>query len=246
MKGAGKFRLNRCGWRIAVSLAGIVFLLSGCGGRRNGPTQTAVGGHIDFDELTELNPEIFAWVYVPGTDIDYPILQSAESDVYYEDHNWKGEEDEEGSLYTEMANLMNMCDFNTIVHGHTNSHGTMLSSLHNFSDRDFFDKNGQVYVYLPDNVLTYEIISCYTEEKHSIIRDYNLVSYDGCEEYIEDMKNLAKESGIYRDGWDEITPYHFLLSFVTDCPEDDGMQYIVTAALVKDSAGNINRIIYEY
>ena len=233
---------RRC---IVVFVLVIMLLLAGCGESKNSLNQTAVGGHIDFDKLKEQNPEIFAWVYVPGANIDLPVLQSAASDTYYEDHDWQGKEDEDGSLYTEMANLMNMCDFNTIIHGHTTEQETMLSDLHKFSDQDFFEHNGQVYVYLPDNVLTYEIISCYTEDKRSIIRDYNLVSYEGCEQYIADMQASANENGIYRSGWEEITPYYFLLSFVTDCTEDDGKQYVVTAALVNDTTGQIDRIVYE-
>lgn len=245
MEKVGERSVNRFGLRIIITMVGMMLLLTGCGVGKSEPAQTAVGGHIDFDSLKETNPEIFAWVYIPGTEIDLPILQSAESDDFYENHNWKGEEDGEGSLYTEMANLMNMCDFNTVVNGRTNSQNTMLSNIHKFSDQDFFDKNGQIYVYLPDNVLTYEVFACYTEDKRSIIRDYNLVSYDGCETYIADMQSLAKENGHYRDGWDELTPYHFLLSFVTDCPDDDSRQYVVVAALVKDSVGNITRTVYE-
>ena len=237
-------RINKS--KIILFTLCLVVVMSGCGAAQTAMDQTAVGGHIDFERLAELNPEIFAWVYVPGTGIDQPVLQSAESDTYYEDHNWEKKEDEEGSLYTEMANLMNMCDFNTIIHGHTTDTETMLSGLHKVREKDFFDHNGQVYVYLPDNVLTYEVIACYTEDRHSIIRDYNLTDYKECVQYIEDMQKLTYDNGIYREGWEEITPYHFLLSFVTDCPEDEDKQYVVTAILVRDTAGTINRTVYQY
>lgn len=84
------------------------------------------------------------------------------------------------------------------------------------------------------------------EDKHSIIRDYNLVDYQGCEQYIQDMRESAQENGQYREGWEEITPYHFLLTFVTDVPGDEDSQYVVTAILVKDAAGQIQRTVYEY
>lgn len=39
---------------------------------------------IDFGKLKELNPDVCAWIKVPGTNIDYPILQSFEkNDDYY-------------------------------------------------------------------------------------------------------------------------------------------------------------------
>ncbi|MDE7015577.1 MAG: hypothetical protein K2P19_13050, partial [Kineothrix sp.] len=38
--------------------------------------ETAADGHVDFEALQQENPDIFAWLYVPGTDIDTPVLQS--------------------------------------------------------------------------------------------------------------------------------------------------------------------------
>lgn len=228
----------------------LIILVMGCGSREkqnqsDAGGQTAVNGHIDFDVLHKQNEEIFAWIYVPGTNIDVPIAQSAERDGFYEDHNWKQEEDENGCAYTEMANLINMCDFNTVVHGKSNEEGTMFSELHKFSDKDFFDKNGQIYIYQPDNVLTYQVVAIHREEKHSIIQDYDLVSSDGCESYIRDIKEKAAQTGIYREGWDELTPRHFLLTLVTECPEEEGTQEVITAVLVQDAAKKIDRVIYK-
>lgn len=42
--------------------------------------ETAADGHVDFDVLQKENPDIFAWLYVPGTGIDAPILQSPVSE----------------------------------------------------------------------------------------------------------------------------------------------------------------------
>lgn len=233
---------------IAMAFVQSLLLLAGCGNRKNetGITgQSAVNGHIDFDVLNEQNEEIFAWIYVPGTNIDMPIAQSAVQDGFYEDHNWKKEEDENGCAYTEMANLINMCDFNTVVHGKSNEAETMFSELHRFSDEEFFEKNGQVYVYLPDNVLTYQVVAVHNEDKCSIIKEYNLTSYEGCESYIHDLKEKAVQTGIYREGWEELTPRHFLLTLVMECPEEEGTQEVITAVLVQDAAKKIDRVIYK-
>lgn len=236
--------MKRCRLSVIALMLGMVVMVTGCASKQ-AKIQTA-RGRIDFEALAETNPEVFAWIYVPGADVDFPVLQSAESDTYYEDHDWQKNESESGSLYTEMANLMNLCDFNTIIHGKSVGEEAMLSGLYHFQEENFFNQNGQVYLYLPDNVLTYEVISCYTEERHSILRDYDLVDFRGCEQYIEDMQQLAQETGRYREGWEAVTPYHFLLSFVTDCPDDADKQYVVNAVLVKDVAGTIKRTVYEY
>ena len=39
--------------------------------------ETASDSHVDFDKLKNANSDIFAWVYVPDTNIDCPVLQSS-------------------------------------------------------------------------------------------------------------------------------------------------------------------------
>ena len=38
---------------------------------------------VKFEELQAVNPDIYAWITVPGTVIDYPILQHASDNTYY-------------------------------------------------------------------------------------------------------------------------------------------------------------------
>ena len=46
---------------------------------------------IDFAELSSINPDIYAWIRIPDTQIDYPVPQREEDDTYYLRHNssWK-------------------------------------------------------------------------------------------------------------------------------------------------------------
>ena len=55
---------------------------------------------IDFASLQARNPDVYAWITVPGTNIDYPILQSDGDNGYYLDHTLDGESSPEGSIFT--------------------------------------------------------------------------------------------------------------------------------------------------
>ena len=35
---------------------------------------------VDFEMLKEWNPDIYAWITVPGTNIDYPVLQKSDTE----------------------------------------------------------------------------------------------------------------------------------------------------------------------
>lgn len=206
--------------------------------------ESAADGHVDFDALQQINPDIFAWLYVPGTGIDVPVLQSHESDEYYKSHTPDGEEGAEGAVYTEMPNLMNMCDFNTILHGRDLEEKDWLYGLHKYEDADFFQENEVFYLYLPDNVLTYEIVAAYYDDGTDILRRYDYTTYSGCQSYLDDMYGYKSMNKNMREGWDDLTPYHFLVTLDGSIREDN-TQYVVVGALIEDPAGTIDRMILE-
>ena len=38
---------------------------------------------VDFDAWQERNPDVYAWIEYPGTNVDYPIVQRPDDDAYY-------------------------------------------------------------------------------------------------------------------------------------------------------------------
>ena len=37
---------------------------------------------IDFDALAQTNPEVVGWIYAPGTNINYPVVQTNNNSKY--------------------------------------------------------------------------------------------------------------------------------------------------------------------
>ena len=60
---------------------------------------------IDFAGLqAKKNAHIYAWISVPGTNIDYPVLRHPTDDGYYLYHNLNGSSGYPGCIYTENWN----------------------------------------------------------------------------------------------------------------------------------------------
>lgn len=208
--------------------------------------ESAEDAQIDFVALKEENPDIFAWIYIPGTGIDDPVLQSEEADDFYEYHNAYKEADDSGAIYIELANLTSMCDFNTVLHGKTGADESgLFADLYRFCDPDFFDEHEQIYIYLDGNVLTYEVFAAYEREDTSLIRTYDFTYLSGCEQFLNDLYATRDMSMNLREGWEDVTPYHFLITLTTRKEENDGKQFVVIAALMQDAAGTIDRVVTE-
>lgn len=203
--------------------------------------ESAKDARVDFGALQEDNPEIFAWIYIPDTEIDHPVLQSMQGDDFYKNHNAGGQVDSDGAIYIELANLSSMCDFNTVMHG---SPGTgPFADLEKFKDPDFFEDHDTVYIYLDGNVLTYTIFAAYERENTSLLRSYDFTYRSGCQEFLDDLYGIRDLRMNLRDGWEGVNPYHFLITLTAEAIGDTETQYVVIAVMTQDAAGTINRIV---
>ena len=73
---------------------------------------------VDFDSLQKENPDIYAWITIPDTVIDYPIVQSSEDNSYYLDHSAQKTESVNGAIYSENYNKKDFDDPITLLYGH--------------------------------------------------------------------------------------------------------------------------------
>ncbi len=206
--------------------------------------ETAHDAEIDFAALQKENPDVFAWLYIPGTDIDCPVLQSEEADNYYESHDEFKNENNKGAVYTELANMKSMCDFNTVLHGKGDEGGS-FSELYQFANPEFFQSHETIYLYLDENLLTYNVFAAFERDNTSLIRTYDFTYISGCQKFLDDLYGFRNMGKNIREGWEDVTPYHFLITLTTTSQTNPDKQYVVIAALVGDAAGTIDRLVLE-
>jgi len=199
--------------------------------------ETAVDTVVDFDALTDENGDIFAWLYFPATDIDVPVLQSMGDDDFYTNHNAKGDEDPNGSVYISQLNLSDMCDFNTVINGKAH----YLGGLTEYLDNNYFDSKETYYLYMDGNLLTYEVIAAFRDSDIDFLSNYNFTTNEGCNDYIKELFVNKKMGKLTRQGWEGLNSNYFLTTIkVIDIDDTDDCMYLV-GALVEDAAGVIDR-----
>ncbi|MBQ7678220.1 MAG: class B sortase [Butyrivibrio sp.] len=198
---------------------------------------------VNLAQLVTQNPDIFGWLYIPETPIDAPLLQSMTGeDTWYLTHDCTGAESGTGAMFIEAGNLLDMCDFNTIVNGYGGK-GGCFESLWQFADADYFAGHEQFYIVIDGNALTYEIWTAYEREDTSLLRSYDLTSEEGCTAYLADMqKEQVAGRAHIRPGWEEgVSTDNFLVTLTATDSAKPGRQFVVQGCLIDDQAGTIRR-----
>ena len=189
---------------------------------------------IDFLYYWNYNPDVYAWIEVPGTPIDYPILQSSKSSDYYHRRNWLGESNAAGCIYTQYYNRKDMTDPNTVIYGHYMWNGTFFGSLHNFRDRKFFDENRYIYIYIPGHALKYEIFAAYEYDNRHILGAYNFANKDTFLEYLNSCLNPQTLSRNVLEGVEFKKDDRIVTLSTCLANGDSSKRYLVQGVLIED------------
>lgn len=148
-----------------------------------------VNNPINFSDLKAINDEIYAWIRIPNTNIDYPVAQSATDDNYYLHHNIYGKYEFAGTIYSEMQNRKDFSDRNTVLYGHNMTKGYMFRQLYRFQDEVFFNENREFYIYTPNKIYTYTVYTAYQYDDRHILNSFDFSDDDVFKDYIESTKN---------------------------------------------------------
>lgn len=114
---------------------------------------------VDFASLQAINPDIVAWLRIPGV-LEYPVVRG-EDNSYYLNHTVQKTYNIAGSIFLDYRNERDFSDSKNIIYGHNMKDGSMFHVLRNYQDIDFFQEHTDMEVYLPDGrSLNYQIIAC--------------------------------------------------------------------------------------
>lgn len=114
---------------------------------------------VDFASLQAINPDIVAWLRIPGV-LEYPVVRG-EDNSYYLNHTVQKTYNIAGSTFLDYRNERDFSDSKNIIYGHNMKDGSMFHVLRNYQDIDFFQEHTNMEVYLPDGrSLNYQITAC--------------------------------------------------------------------------------------
>ena len=159
------------------------------------------GDDIDWDALPA---SVVAWVRVPGTTVDHPIVRGRpESPDFYLTHDVGGERSAWGAPYIDSGCAQGADSPLVIVYGHHMSDGTMFAPLAQYSSRDFAEGHRTIRVYTREKeieleVFAVDVVDASSEGKRTDFADTaELDAYLGdklsrCEVVLEEPADFAQ------------------------------------------------------
>lgn len=145
--------------------------------------------------LKEENADLAGWICIPGTNINYPVMQSPGRPDYYLKHGFDKSPDNHGLPYlADGCELSEDCS-NRIIYGHHMRDGTMFASLQKYEDEEYFMEHPVIQFDVPDEASDYKVVgvlkACAFQGKDSMFELAAAKGQEGYEAYIDAVKSRS-------------------------------------------------------
>ncbi len=119
----------------------------------------------DLAKLYEANPDCIGWIYIEGTNVDYPVMHTPQNPQKYLRCNFEGKYSQSGVPFLDAR-----CDpqrGTRIIYGHNMKNGTQFSNLQKYVDTTFRNAHSTIEFETGDGVHLFEV----TEVRQTDIYD---------------------------------------------------------------------------
>ena len=169
---------------------------------------------IDFNALAQANPEVVGWIYAPGTNINYPVVQTNNNPKYL-NTLFDGTANASGAIFLDSDDTApGMVDQQTTIYGHHMNDGSMFNVISDTTDQATFDSIKYVYYITRD--ATYKLRPLATkvvEDTYAKARTPNFEGDDGLTNYLSEMLDGA--SAVASDATDRAASATKIVTLVT-------------------------------
>jgi sortase B len=115
---------------------------------------------VDFEALCAINPDVVGWIFIDGTNINYPVVQGKDNSYYVYrlfDRSYNGA----GSIFMDYRNEQDMSSRNTVLYGHHMQNGTMFNHIAKYKSQEFYDQHPTGLFMTPNGNYKIEFIAGY-------------------------------------------------------------------------------------
>lgn len=100
----------------------------------------------EYENAHKVNKDVIGWIWVQGTNINYPVEHNVNSDSYYLHHNWRNEDWWNGAIFLDKS-IPSLNEHTLLIHGHDMLNSLMFAQLMEFRNPEFFNKHNKIVLF---------------------------------------------------------------------------------------------------
>lgn len=181
------------------------------------------------------NEDMAAWLQIPGTIIDYPVMWTPGDEEYYLRRAFDGSSNQNGCLILDTDSCLAPLTTNLIIHGHNMNTGAMFGTLLDYESEDYYREHRDIILYTGELQRNYEVIAVFRSQvykkKDVVFKYYKFFQADTQEEF-DDFYNNIMAMSLYDTGVTAEFGDHFLTLSTCSYHVDRG-RFVVVAKEVE-------------
>lgn len=151
-----------------------------------------------YKTLYEINPDIAGWIYIEGTDIDYPVMLTAEDEEFYLHRDFYRNDAKSGLPFMDNRCTINVPGSNTIIYGHNMKDGSMFADLIEYASPKYYRDHRYIRFDTIFEEAIYEVVAVFRvrvpADDNSEFKFYNFLSAsseDDFKQYYDKIRSLS-------------------------------------------------------
>ena len=145
-------------------------------GETNAIKETEYVSAIDFSALDFQNPDVVAWIQIPGTQINYPVVQGKDND-YYLHRDLNGQKSTAGTIFLDYADQADFSSLHNVLYGH-----------------HMKNQHSEIILYTPEREIHLKALAAVCTSPDAIRRKTEFASGEEFASYIQQMTAGASAS----------------------------------------------------
>lgn len=177
---------------------------------------------VDHEFLQMMNADYAGYIVIPGTEVDYPVVQGSDNSHYLR-YDYYDKESISGCPFLDYRQEKDFSSFNSTICAHNQKDNKMFGTLDRYKDKAFWEANPYVYIMTPTGNYRYKIFSAYEQYYVDMIFSPQFPTDSSKQELID----LAQERALYDTGVSVSITDHVLTLYT--CTENSDIRFVVQA-----------------
>lgn len=144
----------------------------------------------DFKTLRGLNSDCAAWLMIPGTTVDYPVMHTPNDPEKYLNMSFYGSYSVSGVPFLDAG--CTLYSDNLIIYGHDMNSGTMFAPLLNYENKSYAQAHSVIQLETEQGVKSYSVYAAARVKADDMF--YNLKDAPNKEYYDQKVTNITQRA----------------------------------------------------